>query len=504
MHANRWNILLAMLFLVPFMGFAEETSPTSAPPSDDGTLKLSVQECVIMALENNLDLSINRIDPQLSLTLIQQARGAFDPIFTLSPGYSESLQRLTAQNSLATGGLLETQSRDPTINTSLQGKIPTGTIYNFGLQTFETEGTVNNFKSEFNSTWGATLSQPLLKGFGIDNQLYAIRNARKQKEISDEVFAFSVIDVITNTKIAYYELIYAIEYRKIQLEALDLASKTLEENKVRVSAGVLIPLDITEAEFGVAQSEQAVVLADQDLHTKMNTLRSFISQNIIELRKKFLLPIDPLTDAPSLVYSFEDALSIAIENRPDYHQAKLIIDQQQLTLKYNENQSYPQLDLQGSYQFNGVGNNFSDSITTDNHKWTVGVTFSMPLPDQSGQALRENSALQKQRALLQLKKSEQIIALDIDNSLDSLNSSHERILTARKQIVLAQKKLNAETEKLNAGTTTSSEVLRFQKDLTNAKSEEIRALLDYNTALARFEQKKGTTLLENNINLINK
>ena len=261
-------------------------------------MNLSVHDCIVMALENNLEVSIQRISPWLDEAAILQARGEFDPALTLTPNYEENSTPLDAQSSVAAGGRTTTQSRDTSLAGGVQGKIPTGTAYDFGLRTTNSRNTFNSFRDQYSTFWGLSLTQPLLKGFGVDNQLTAIRIARKQRESSNEAFSFKVMDVVTRIKSAYYNLLFAIENQRVQLQALDLAAKLLEDNRKRVQIGVMAPIEVTQAESGVAGREEDMLIANQEVNIRMNELRSLISRDISALRNRSLRPADIPTEVP--------------------------------------------------------------------------------------------------------------------------------------------------------------------------------------------------------------
>ncbi|MBI4026487.1 MAG: TolC family protein [Verrucomicrobia bacterium] len=487
--------LICMLFLGSALGIAAETAR-------ENSVRLTLRECIMKALDNNLEISIQRLSPQLDAAAILQALGEFDPALVFTPNYEENKTPLDAQSAVAAGGRLATKSRTSSLATSVQGKIPFGTSYDFGMRTSDGQNTFNSFRDQYTTFWGLTLTQPLLKGFGTDQQLTTIRIAKKQKEMSDEAFALKVMDIVTRIKSAYYNLVFAIENRRVQLQALDLAAKLLEDNRKRVQIGVMAAIEATQAESGVAGREEDVILANQEVSLRTNELRSLISQNISDLRDSLLLPADSPAETPVPSSSLEEIIAQAMSDRPDYRQAKLAIEQRHLQVKYDEKQKYPQVDLKGSYGFNGIGHDFPESVSAENDRWAVGVAVRIPLPDQAAQGRLETARLQKEKALLQLKQIEQTILVDVDNALENVLSSHKRIRATRTATRAAEESLTAESTKLKTGTTTSFVLLELQKKLADARSREIRALADYNIALAQLQRAAGATLRENDIELV--
>lgn len=465
-------------------------------------LYLRLHDCIAMALENNLDIAIQRLNPQINATAIQQARGQFDPTLYLTPNYGEAKEPFDARSATSFGGLTSSSSRTSSLASGITGAIPTGTRYDLNLNTTDSQSTFNSFEDQYSTNWGLSLTQPLLKNFGIDTQLNAIRIARKNKEISDEVFIAKAIDVVTQIINAYYELFFSIENQKIQFQALELATKLLEDNSKRLEIGIMVPLDVSQAEANVATVEVDLLNASQQVSIRMNGLRSLISREVSELRKQTIWPIDAPTEISIPTIEFEEILIHAMEDRPDYRQAKLAVERQHLQLQYAKNQRYPQVDLVGSYGFNGLGSDLPASVTTDASRWQVGLGIRVPLPDQIGQGQLENSKLQKEQSLLQLKQIEQFVIVELDNAIGDVKNKHKSIYASRTATRTAEQTLDGATARLKAGTLTSFEVVKLQKDLADARSREVRALVDLNIAIAQLHKVEGSSLRRNKVELV--
>ncbi|MFZ4694374.1 MAG: TolC family protein [Verrucomicrobiia bacterium] len=465
-------------------------------------LSLSLQDCVRRALDGNLEISIQRLNPLIDEEAVRIARGDFDPAVVFSPNYGENSTPLDAQSSVAAGGLTSTKTRTTDFSTGLEGKFPTGTRYNLGLRSSDSQNTFNSFQEQYTTYWGLDVAQPLLRGFGTASQMAPIRIARVAKNISDEDFSGRVMDVITRVHDAYHNLVFAIQNRTVQFQALELAAKLLEDNRKRVLIGVMAPLEITQAESGVASREENVILANQDVNLRMTALRALISPNLSEIQDRPLAPSDLPGDIPPPVRSRDELLVDALELRPDYRAAKLVVERQNIQLVYDQQQRWPQVDLKGTAGFNGVNQDFTKSVDTKNDRWAVGMAVRIPLPDQAAQGHLESSRLRKQQAILQLKRAEQTVVVDVSNALDAVDASHKRIKVTRVARRAAEDALAAETSKLRAGTSTSFVVLELQNKLAEVRSREIRALADYSIALAKLHLSVGRTLRENNIELV--
>jgi outer membrane protein TolC len=480
---------LGILLSLAVSGFAE----SGGQPMD-----LSIRNCIIMALEQNLEISIQRLSPLIDATAILQAQGAFDPAVVVTPNYQEAA---SPPDPYSTAQRAE-KSRSTSLDTGVTGTIFTGASYNFGFTSSNSQSDSNFMKDDYSTNWGLTLTQPLLRNFGTDVQLAPIRLAKKQRDISNEAVTATLIDVITRLKKNYYELVFAIENQKVQFSALDVETKLLDDNQKRVQIGVMSPLDVTQAEAEVARREVDVVAATQRVSQQMIDLRSLISRDVASIRNRPIHPLDAPTDLPLSVLDVNELFSRAIANRPDYRQALLVVDKTNIQLKYDQQQRYPQIDLTGTYGYNGMGRNFPDSFGARDQQWSAGMAIRVPLPDQTAEGKLQGSKLQKEKALLQLKQTEQAIIVDVDNAFKTVQYSFQNVQASRVSVRTARRVFDAEMIKLRTGTSTSFEVLRLQRDLTSAQSIELRALADYNIALADLYRAMGTTLRENNVELV--
>jgi outer membrane protein TolC len=183
----------------------------------------------------------------------------------------------------------------------------------------------------------------------------------------------------------------------------------------------------------------------------------------------------------------------------------LEVDRQGILVQYNRNQLWPQIDLQGSYGYNGIGRSFgdfTDSVGTgDAPQWNVGVVVTIPIGNRQARANYQSARLGKEQALLTLKRLEQDIIVAVDNAVGRVETNVKRLEATAAARRLAEESLRAEEEKLRAGTSTSFLVLQAQSQLAAARSTEIRAKADYNESLVELARSEGTTLLKHNIHV---
>ena len=455
---------------------------------------LPLRECVERALANNLEIRAERINPSIQTWGIAGAQGVYDPVLTGGINYQDAT---IPQDAPAPA--LTQQSFQPTLG--LAGKLATGATYDFAANDTRTSGTVvTNFL--YTGQTGVSLSQPLLKNFGLGINSATIRIARKSKAIAVQNFAQLVMTKISAVSAAYYELIFAIEDHKAKVQDLTQAKELLAEDRRRVQVGVLTPLDVTQAEAGVAEREQAVILAARIIKDNENTLKRLICREVSEFRGTTLVPVD---DPVVQMIQTDVAAStrMALTQRPDYLSAKETLARQHIVVQFNRNQLWPEIDLQGSYGLNGRGHSiggYYDNLTTgDSPVWGIGVAVSIPLGNRQARSNYHVARLDADQLLLNLKALEQDIIVQVDNAVGHVETNLKSVEAAHEATRLAQESLDAEKKKLLAGTSTTFLVLQAQAQLATARSAEIRARSDYSESLVALDQAEGTTLSKNNI-----
>ena len=457
---------------------------------------LPLRECVERALANNLEIRAERINPTIQTWGIVGAQGGYDPILTGALKYQDAT--IPQDPSLPA---LTQQTLQPAVG--LAGKLPTGAAYDFSANDSRTSGNViTNFNFLYTGQAGVSVTQPLLKNFGLGINSATIRIARKSKAIAVQNFVQLVMTKITAVSSAYYELVFAIEDHKAKVEDLNQAKQLLAEDQRRVQVGVLTPLDVTQAEAGVAEREQAVILAARTIKDNENTLKRLICREVSEFHGLTLVPTDyPLVQM--IQTDVAESTRTALTGRPDYLSAKESLARQNILVQFNRNQLWPEIDLQGSYGLNGRGRSFSgynDNLTTgDSPVWGIGLAVSIPLGNRQARSNYHIARLDSDQLLLNLKALEQDIIVQVDNAVGHVEANLESVKAAHEATRLAQESLEAEKKKLLAGTSTTFLVLQAQAQLATARTAEIRARADYSESIVALGQAEGTTLSKNNI-----
>ena len=278
----------------------------------------------------------------------------------------------------------------------------------------------------------------------------------------------------------------------------------LDQDRQRVQIGSLAPLDVQQDEAQVAKNQATVISALSAQGTADRVLKNLITD---EYSKWYAADIRPSTalQAPLQLFDLQDSWNQGMTQRPDLLQARLNVELQGIQLKYLKNQVFPALDLIGSYGFNGAGGQFGDTFNQMNEAnrpfYTYGAQLSMPLSNVGPRNQLKAGKGSLKQLLLQLKQLEQSVMVEIDNAVGVARSDYEGVKATRQARVYAEAALDAEQKKYTVGKSTTFTVLQLQNNLTAARLQEIRALVDYNKALAALAAAEGSTLERNSIQL---
>jgi outer membrane protein TolC len=471
------------------------------------TLAVSLQDCIQQALEHNLDLKVERYDPQIATLGLQGAYADYDPNLSISGAHNYSL---------AGGGVdpathlpLPTSSIDQnSFNAGLVGLAPWGLGYNLQGNIAESYGSIGGIPSD--NTRGSasfSLKQPLLKNFWLDGTRLNIRVKKLALQQSELKLRNTIIGVATSVELAYYDLIYARESVKVLEKAVELAAQSVRENRKRVEVGTMAPLDEKQAESQEAASRSDLLQGQRVLAAAENALKRLITERFSEIQPVELIPSDKLT-APSQVFDLQLSWNRGLSQRPDLLQAKLDVERAGVELKYYRNQLFPELDLVGSYGHGAGGFGISefaqgfDELAKGNKPfYSYGAQLTFPLGNTGARTRYRASKLAKEQLILNIKKLEQDIMVAIDDAIKLAKASYQRMQATREAREYAQAALEAEQKKLENGKSTSFEVLRLQRDLTSASSDEIRSQTDYKRNLAQLSSFEASTLDRLGINL---
>jgi outer membrane protein TolC len=496
---------------------------------------LSLEDCIQIAIQHNLDVQIVRTSPQIAQFTLSGSYGNYDPQFRLSGAHAYNL---------APGGFDEqgrvfegTESKIDSFGSGIGGLLPWGLSYDIGANMSDRYGTqavgapdfsnplsivtnqyydlvANQSVTQLTTNYGRTsvripfettsgqvgaltLRQPLLKNFWIDSTRLQIYLNKQNVKISELDVRLQIINTVSDVEQAYFDLIHAQEAVKVQQQALELAERLVSENRRRVEVGALAPLDSKQAESQAASSRADLLAAQSARGTLERVLKNLLSDNYSDWANVTVQPTDALLAIPQQ-FNLQESWRVGLAMRPDLLQVKLNLAKQGYVVRYQKNQLYPQLDLVGSYGFAASSAEFSGALSqinsADNPFYSVGAQLTFPLGNTGARNSYKSAKVTKEQIDLQFRQIQQATLIKIENAMAVAETSLQRVTATREARLYSESALEAEQTKLDKGKSTTFVVLQLQKDLTSARSAEIRALADYNIALARLAQNEGSTL----------
>jgi outer membrane protein TolC len=508
-------------------------APAQAPvvrvPGEGPTLALTLDDAVKFALERNLDIVVQRLNPQLQDIALASAQAFYNPSLTSALSRSSSVGVPGSQLQLSSGGRGITQDQ---------------LLYNGGItQAFRWGGgtlvaTLNNSRSEsdsnnalfnpqFNSNWSAVFTQPLLRGFRIDNQRRQLQVTRVNRDISEVQVRAAVTNTVSNVRNAYWDYVYATQSVEVARQSLELATNLVQDNQTRVEIGTMAPIDVVQAQAEQATRRQALVNAENNRRTAELALKRLIVSGTEDATWSATLdPIERPEFLPEPV-DVEAAIRRALGERTDIAIAKKNIENNSTTLRYLRDQTLPDVDAQVTYGLQGIGGVqqirsntgvLGSQITTvvpggvldafrtlfdrNYPRWTVGLNISYPLGTSTQQAAVARARVQLSQVEAQIKLIELQVATEVTNAAIQLRNAAEAVQAAQAAQDLSQRRLEAEESKFEVGMSTNYFVVQAQRDMNDARNSELRAVLNYRKALVEFERLQQTTLQSANITLL--
>jgi outer membrane protein len=516
----------------------QTSTPTTAQQGGQTTaategpkVSLTIEDAVKLALDRNLDIAVQRLNPEISDLAVASVRSVYYPSLT-STIATQSLTQ--ASTNTITGGSIGSgiTNGTGTWNGGVTQAIPWGGG-NYSLTLNNTRGTsdaaIQRYNPSYTPIWSAQYVQPLLRGFKIDSTRQQLQVTKLNRDISDVQLKATITNTVSNVRNAYWDYVFALQSVEVAKQTLDLANKQVEDNQTRVQVGTMAPIDVVQAQAQAASSLQNLVVAQAQMRTSELALKRLIVNGTQDPNWNATIdPVDRPDFRPEEV-DLDAAIRRALSQRTDLAIAQKDVQANDVTLKYLNDQTRPQADLQANYGLAGVGgtqifrtgtglsgdlgtvtetipggygNALSSLWSGSFPRWTVGVNISYPLGLSSQQAAVARARVQLNQVQAQLKQMELQVATELTNQAITIRSNNERVQAAQSARELAQKQLDAENSKFAVGMSTNYFVITAQNQLATAQNNELQAILNYRKSLVDFDRLQQTTLQSQNITIV--
>jgi outer membrane protein TolC len=548
----------------------------------DGKLHLSLEDAIALALENNLDIAVSRYTLSYAQTDLLRTQGGgaargFSGSFTsaalfagaLGGGVTSTISAGGGRTGGVSGGASATQlsggTFDPTaffsmgwdrnttpLGTSVVTGVPyvtsQGTNYVTGINQFFQTGTsyevvlggargtstslTQVFNPLVNTFMAVGFTQPLLNGFGRRANAAQIRIAKNDLKVADSVFRQQVITTVAQVLNLYWDYLSFKENVGVAEQALAYSQKLLGDNKRQVEIGTLAPIEVVRAESEVASDQQKLIVAQTSLQQQAELIKTALAKKVDgELMSAQIEAVDKLPEPrPDDIPPLEEALKLAIANRPEIEQTELKFRDQDYTIQARRNSLLPSLNVFATYIASGLSGNqalcppgdialatacetttgtlvpplsipnagvsqaLTQTIQGHYPDYSFGVNLSIPIRNRSAQADAARALLERRQLETQFQQYKNNIAQQVRNAVIGVIQAKAQIEAARKAVTLAKQTLDAEQKKFQLGESTVFLVIQAQRDLSTAEGNEVAARSTYAKALTGFQQQTATIL----------
>ena len=491
-------------YLHPFV-FSLLPAAAAAAPATQATL-VDARELVAEAVENNLGLQVEKLEVGIREANIEAERGRFAPILSFEIGIDQVYRRRNAQE-VATDSL--TSGLGPTFegergyfSTSLGGKLHFGTTYELSSSANRNDNTYTQqpgtpFAPEYSSDVRVTVTQPLLKNFGLDVNLAPIDIAKAERAVAEHETEGAIEAVMGRVLLACYEVYFATENVAVKEESIELARSLLEANRKRVDQGRMSAIDVTQAEARLAEAKAERVEARSFFKERQARLRELTQTSYGFGGADYsFASLGELLPLPGETVEPETIASTLLAQNPDFLASLKQADAEGIRVVFNRNQTYPEVNLRLSAGTSGLeddfGSAYGDFENRDGVDWGAAVVFSMPLDNRTAKAQFRAAKKRETQALLRVKETEIQLLRSLDTAVENLNAGLERRELIRDSVRLAEEALKAEETRLANGVTTNNEVLNQQRELSVSQTQALAAEVEVHKAWLRLLLLQGT------------
>jgi outer membrane protein TolC len=504
----------------PFRLFMDQWTPFPPPPggytleflrtADQETDSVTLKEAVLIGLQNNPGVEIDRLNPFRAAEEALREKSVFDPTLNLEFNKDYTIDPRGTLSTTFSTNLLITRNRN--YNLSLKKLLRTGTQLEIS---FLNNRLISNFptqvlKPQYRPHLGFSVAQPLLRDFGWGLTTIFVRIAENREGISLFDYQARLSQLIQRITEAYWAGVFAKENLQVQKKGVELAEALLKGAEARVRAGVLPPVAVTEAQAEKTRREELVIIAENDLGIARTNLRLTLNLN----PKGTFLPrkMEP-AETPSVepfridrVASIESALT----RRPEILSAGLNVQNQALQVRYAENQLLPRLDLKAGAGLTGLAGDLRPGQTNpfpgsyekaidrlgsgNSYDYSVGIVLQFPLGNAQARSKFALARIELDQAKARQRELVSQITLEAEKALGDIEANFKRVQATRLARELAEENLRGQEKRFQVGLVTQKDVIDFQSKTLDAQGAELRAVVDYNNSVSRLKLAEGTLL----------
>jgi len=483
----------------------------------DGKVEMTLDQALAIALERNLGLRVLRYTRTQSWYSILQAKGVFD--LNLNGQVSAS------DISTPAGSRLESSSsKDQSWNLGLSQLLAETnglTKVDFINSRSESTSEFATLNPRFDSSLRFAFIQPLLRNFGRSPATRALRVARANNAASGSDFEGQVSSTIETVDFAYWRLVEAQEQLRVAQQSLGLAQELHQRNKIQVDVGTLAPLELVQSEAAIATREEDIIRAEAAVGNAADQLRQLLDLPPGDLWSAEIVPTtQPETDRISI--DVDSAIATALASRPEIRTQQSLSERLAIDAAFFRDQLKPTLDLNLGYRLSGLGGTltrdetgaplptpirggYSDALdqirNRDFDGWSATLTLGVPIQNRAAKAGNVIARLDLERGELTLDQIKLQVTTEVRTAARAVVTAAKQIDAARISVKFQERNLDAEKKRYENGMATSFRINQVQDDLTQARSREVSAVVNYRTSLATYYRVIGKLLEQENVQI---
>jgi outer membrane protein len=476
------------------------------------TVPLTLEDAVRRAVDSNLEMAVERLNPQTFDFTLASLRANYNPSATSTFGRRDNVRPPT---NLLNPGAPNVSTM--TYNAGLAQNMRWGGG-NYAL-TFNNARIVSptdrlaSFDPQFNSSYLFSYTQPLLRGFRIDQNRQQMQTTIINRDNAELNLRARTTNTLAAVRSAYWDYSFSIQAVEVAKQSLSLASKLLSDNKIRVEVGTMAPMDVVQAEAEEATRQQALTIATATMRTaELSLKRLIVSGTNDPLWSQRIEPTDR-PDFQTVAIDVEGAVRAALQQRTDLQVARNAFEANSVLLKSQRDSSLPDVDALVTYGASGLGGTqwnltgsglersrdgilfaggYNDALSTlfgrEYPNWQFALNINYPIGGNAAEAQAARTRLLIQQNQAQIRASELTVATEVTNAALQVTNSIEALAASRVARDLSQRRLDAEMSRFDVGMSNNYQVVQMQRDLREAQNSELRALLNYRKALVEFDR----------------
>lgn len=477
--------------------------PVSAQQSAGNLNALSLQGFLGKVMEKNNDLKVQQLEWQSNEKMVSAARGMYEPALKATAGREGNHVQNTTQQLIQRQNS-EFSELNNLWNSSVEGLTPLGGTYRLGSEMKKLQNNLssaysgNTPDSQYTSFLGVNLTQPLLKGAGYEVTNANIQIARANADIAYEGYRQATVETVARAVQLYWQCYGAQEKLKMRQRSAAIAEEMLRLNKSRYEAGKIDYTGVLDAESGLRLRQALVAAAEQ---TELTAKR-----NLVSLFGEYNTTLSPLmvtvVDAPESAHIDADyvkSLDKAYKSYPQYLSAQMTVEREKTRMAYAKNQRLPQLDLKGSYGYNGLATDLKASLDKAIQKeylsWSVGVELMVPLLGNIKNRNEYDAArLRQEQARYRLEMQKVELANQMEIVAGLVQRVYDQVLNYEKVVVLNAELTKAEEMRFRLGKSDIRVMFEREESYLKVRESLLDSRLAYQYALVNQYALEGTLL----------